>query len=213
VLGDDPHVDVDPARAGRLREADEAVVVEHRLDAQRDLAHVVPGGVGGRVEVDAQLVRAVEVGAADRPPVEVDHAEVDGPHEVGGVGRRQLARRAAGGERDDGGLEPLRRGVGHALLEERLSVGPVDVALEHRGPLAQVDQRRLGHDEVVLDEVALRVPGLREEQLAGIRQSHLMPGDLDRRLLARHRVQKVRRRGDAPPGLRGGLQRLVATRQ
>ena len=51
----------------------------------RHLAHLVEARLRRRVEVDAQLVGMVEVGAPRRPRVEVDHPEVDRPDQVRGV--------------------------------------------------------------------------------------------------------------------------------
>ena len=73
---------------------DEAVLREHLAGAAGDRAHLVEVDVGHRVEVDAQLVGAVEVAAAHRPRVPVDHAEVDAPGEVGRVVDDELARGA-----------------------------------------------------------------------------------------------------------------------
>ena len=50
---------------------------------------------GRRVEVDAQLVGMVEVGAPRRPRVEVDHAEVHRPDQVRGVVGDELLGAAA----------------------------------------------------------------------------------------------------------------------
>lgn len=46
------------------RGSPQRVVVEHVAHDQRDAAHVVPARLGRGVEVDAQLVGVVEVGAA-----------------------------------------------------------------------------------------------------------------------------------------------------
>src|SRR5207244_4000315 len=80
------------------------------------------------------------------------------------------------------GLEPLRRLLRHSLLEEEVAAGSVDEALQGGGPLAQVDQRRVRGLEVVVGEVELRVARLREEDLVRVRQPHLVPGRLDRRV-------------------------------
>ena len=132
--------------------------------------HLGPG-----VEVDAQLVGVVEVVAADRPGVPVDHPEVHAPDEVGGVVGHQLARGAAAGEGDGRGLDPLRRRAGHALLEERLALHPVDPALHHRRALAQVTDDRRRALDVVVDEVELGEAALGEEGLGGTADAQLAP--------------------------------------
>src|SRR5262249_44681133 len=77
----DPDVDVDAAGPGGLREADQTVLLQDVLDAHRDLADGVPAHPGHRIEVDPELVRVVQITAANRVWVEVDHAEVDCPDE------------------------------------------------------------------------------------------------------------------------------------
>ena len=67
-----------------------SVRVEHLVDDAGDVAHRGEGHARLRVEVDPQLVGVVDVGAADRPRVQVEAAEVDGPDDVGDVDRAQL---------------------------------------------------------------------------------------------------------------------------
>ena len=155
----DAHVDVDAPRAGGLREAAQAVLVEHLAHAQRHLADLVERNARPGVEVDPQLVGVVEVRAAHRPRVPVDHAEVDPPQQVGGVVGHELARVAPAGERHGGGLQPLGRAVRDSLLEERLAADAVHPALQHGRAIAQAAHDRLLALEVVVDEVELRQAG------------------------------------------------------
>ena len=141
-LGLDPDVDVDALRARRLRVAAQPVLGEHVAHDQRGAAHRVPADARRRVEVHAQLVGMVEVAAARRPRVEVDHAEVDRPHEVRRVVGDELLGGAAGRERDRRRLQPLRHVLRHALLPDRLLHDPVDEALHHGRALAHVDRAR-----------------------------------------------------------------------
>ena len=82
--------------------------VEHLVHDARDVAHHVERQAGLGVEVDAELVGMVDVGAPHRPRVEVEAAEVDRPHEVGDVDRAELVGGPAARERHPDGLEPLR---------------------------------------------------------------------------------------------------------
>ena len=132
------------------------MLLEHLAHAERDLAHLREGHARLRVEIDAQLVGAVEVLASHRPGVPVDHAEVHAPHEVGRVVGHELARVAAAREGHGRRLQPPRRAVGDALLEEGLALHAVHPALHHRGPLAQPAHHRLLALHVVLDEIELR---------------------------------------------------------
>src|ERR1700683_1593114 len=69
--GGHPDVAVAPAGAARLREPRQSVVGQDVMDDEGRFSHVVPGRLGGRVEVDAQLVRVIEVGGARGPWVPV----------------------------------------------------------------------------------------------------------------------------------------------
>jgi hypothetical protein len=53
--------------AAGLGEADEAELVEQRLQLERGLDHLLPAGAGHRVEVDPQLVGLLDVVAPGGP--------------------------------------------------------------------------------------------------------------------------------------------------
>ena len=113
----DPGEDVDPPPARGLRPAHEARLVEHLVQHGRDGDGVGEVGARLRVEVDAQLVGPVGVGAAHRPRVEVERAHVRRPQQDGGLGGAERVGRAAAGERD-----PRRLGVGRGALGQALGV-------------------------------------------------------------------------------------------
>ncbi len=159
------------------------MLLEHLAHHQRHLADLRERDVRLRVEVDAQLVGMVGVGAAHRPGVPVDHAEVDPPHEVGGVVDHELAGGATAGELDDRGLQPLGRVIGDALLEEGLAGNAVDPALHHGGALAQVHEHGLGALDVVADQVELGEAGLGKVELGRTGDPQLLARGLDRDVL------------------------------
>ena len=159
---------------------EQPVLVEHLAHAQRHLAYLRKGHIGLRVEIDAQLIWVVEIGASHRPGIPVDHAEVHAPHQMRCVVGHQLARVAPAGKRDGRRLQPLRRAVWHALLKERIAADPVDPALHHRRAIAQAAHDGLGALDVVLGEVQLGDLRLGEEQLAGVAQAQLAPAYVDR---------------------------------
>jgi hypothetical protein len=97
--------------------------------ARSDRPHLVERDAGLRVEVDTQLIGAVEIAAPHRPGIPVDDAQVDTPYEVSGVVGDELARGASARKVDGRRLEPWRRGLGHAFLEEELAADTVDPAL------------------------------------------------------------------------------------
>jgi hypothetical protein len=181
--GLDPDVDVHALRPARLRVAAQLMLLQHVAHDHRDLAHISPTDSRRGVEVDPQLIGMVEVISARRPRVEVDDAEVVGPGEVGGVVGAQLLGGAAGWEGDRRGLEPLGDLLRNALLPDRLLLDAIDEALHDRGPLAQVHQHGVGRVQVVVHEVVLREPRLREVELPRIGEADRVPGHLDRHVL------------------------------
>jgi len=133
----DADVDVHAAGAGRLRPADQAEILERRLDHVRDLADLGPGDAGHRIEVDAQLVGMIEVVRADRVRMQLEAGQVCHPHERGGVARHDFFRRPARRkfQRDD--LDPRRTRLGRALLVEELAVDAVRIPHEHVRAIAR----------------------------------------------------------------------------
>ena len=153
----DAHVDVHAARARRLGPAAQAVLVEHVAHDQRHAPHVVPATPGPGIEIDAQLVGMLEVVGAHRVRVQVDAAEVHDPQELRRVAHDDLARGPARREAQLDRLDPLGTLLGRALLEERLALGAVHVALEHDRPPRDAAQRAVGDRRVVPRQVELRV--------------------------------------------------------
>ena len=159
-------VDVQPAVAGRLGEAGDAQLVEQRLELRGRRARLGEAGARLRVEVEAQLVGVLGVVGAVGPDVEAQAGEVDRPGDVRDVGRHQRSRGRAVDGLDRRRLQPLRRAVGHALLEERRPAGSLGEALHQHRPAAHRAHERLAHRRVVADEVELRLAALAEEHLA-----------------------------------------------
>jgi hypothetical protein len=60
------------------------------VDEAGHLLRVLEGRPGLRVDVDAELVRIVDVRAPRRPGVEVDRREVRRPRDVGDLGHTEL---------------------------------------------------------------------------------------------------------------------------
>ena len=127
------HVDVHAAAAGGLREAAPAQLVEHLAQPAGDPRPRREVGAGLRVEVDAQLVGVVDVGAAYRPGVEGQRARGCAAHTTAAssVGQISSAVRPLG-KVIVRGLDPVGSALGHPLLVERSPVDAVRVALEVR---------------------------------------------------------------------------------
>ena len=175
----DPAGDVDAAVARRLRPAGVADLGERLAHDRGDRLRVGEVGPGLRVDVDAQLVGMLGVGAPRGPGVEVDHGEVRGPRDLRQLGHAELVGVTPRGERDARRLDPLRALLGHALLVDLLALDPVGEAAQLRRSLAQRAHDPLADREVVADEVALRVPRRREQHLVGVRDLDDTLPDLD----------------------------------
>ena len=152
-----------------------AELLEHLAHDERHGPDVGPGHAGTGVEVDPQLVGMVEVARSDRMRVEVDAAEVDDPRQRGAVVDDHLVGGAAGRERELDGAHELRDRLRRALLEECLTLGAVDEALEGHRAVPDADERAVGDREVVADEVELGDAGIGEEELAGVADRDLVP--------------------------------------
>ena len=164
----DPDVDVDPARARRLGPADEPDGLERFARRERDEPDVVPRHARHGVEIHPQLVGMIEVPGPDRMRIEVDAAEVDDPGQAGRVVDHDLVGGPAGREGERRGPDELGQILGRTLLEERLAGRAIDEPLERHRPPARPTQRTVRDGQVVADEVDLRVPGLREVDLARV---------------------------------------------
>ena len=192
----DPDVDVDAARAGGLRPADEPDAGERLAGDERDLADLRPGDARHRIEVDPQLVGMVEVVGPDRVRIEVDAAEVGDPGQPGRLVEDDLVGGPAGRERQRRDPKEVGPVLGGPLLEEEVAGGAIDEALERHRPAAYAAQRAVGDRQVVADEVELRVAGLREVDLVRVRDGHVAIADPDDLLAGRH-PRTIPRRGAA----------------
>jgi len=152
----DSHVDVHAARTGRLGKAAQPVLLQHGAGEQRHLADLRPGNAGHRIQVDAQLVRMLQVVGAHRVRIQIDAAEVDHPGELRFVVHHHFRRRA----------------------EEELAFRAVDEALERHRAAAHPAQRAVRHGEVIRHQIALGDARARKEDLVWIGDRHLAAGGL-----------------------------------
>ena len=140
----------------------------------------------------------VEVVGAHGMRVEVDAAEVDDPGQRRGLVHDDLVGGPAGREGQLGGADPVGRVVRRPLLEERLLGDAVDEALEGHRPAADAGQRAVGDRKVVVDEVELRVSGVREVDLLRVGDRDLATADLED-LLGRRHARNDTARQRVPP--------------
>jgi hypothetical protein len=130
--------------------------------------------------------------------VEVDRGKVRRPRHLRHLGHAELVGVPPGRERDACGLDPVGALLGNPLLVDRLAVDPVGEAAKLRRPLVQRAHDPLPHGDVVVDEVALRVPRLGKQHLVGIRQLHEPLPDLE---LDERRGHAGTVSGSTPPSL------------
>ncbi len=103
--------------------------------------------------------------------------------EVGHPGQRRrfaehhLLGTASGGKLQRDRLDPRRARRRRPLLVERRHAGAVGIADQHVGAPAGGAQRAVGDRQVVVDEVALGVPALREQHLVRVGDRHLAAAD------------------------------------
>ena len=84
--------------------------------------------------------------------------------------------------------------LGTRFWKNELALGAVREALHERGPPARRAEKRLRDGEVVPDEVELRLPALREEDLVRARDRDVAPVDVEH-VLVRHQDRTVAAHG------------------
>ena len=90
-----PHVHVHPAGAAGLGPATKAHFLEERFHLKRDVAHVRPTDARAGIEIDAQLVRVIEIPGAYGVRVQLDATQVDDPGQPRRIVDDDLLRGAA----------------------------------------------------------------------------------------------------------------------
>jgi hypothetical protein len=175
-LRPDGNLDVEPGRAGGLREARQVELVQHHLDHERDRANVIPRIALAGIEVDEHVVGALDVFDPAVPRMQIDAAEVGDPREARPIGHDGEVGCAPTPREDDvHRLEPVRMRARDTLLVEEEPVDAVGVAQHLHGPAPDVRKEALGHVEVVANEVALRQPVLGEEDFLEVRELDFVP--------------------------------------
>jgi hypothetical protein len=130
-----------------------------------------------RIEVDAQLIGVLQVGAAHRVRVQLDAAQVHDPGEASDIVHDDLLGGAARGERERHRPQPARALIRRPLLVKRLGLGPVDEPLQDDRAVADSAEGALGHRDIVLDDIELREARLlRKIRLARVGDGHLVAG-------------------------------------
>jgi hypothetical protein len=113
-------------------------------------------------------------------------AQVHDPGELRRVAHDDLVSRPAGWKPELDGLDPFGPRARGTLLKEEFALGAVDVALQRHRTASDPTDRAIGDRQVVVNEVELRMAGVREEDLPRVRDRDLTPCDLDDLLGFRH---------------------------
>jgi hypothetical protein len=154
------------------------VLVENVAHEQRHPPHKVPAHARAGVEIDAQLVRMIEVVGAHRVRIQVDAPEVHHPQKLRRIPHDNLSRRPPRRKAQLHRLDPLGALLGGPLLEERLTCGAIDISFEHDWPPRYATQCALCDRRIVSHQVKLGVAGLRKEWLVGVRDHDLTATEL-----------------------------------
>jgi hypothetical protein len=169
VVGLDPDVDVQPCAAAGLREADGAELVEHLVRDVPDPLHGLPVALGSGIEVDTPLVGRLGVGAAAVPGMELDRGHLDRPDHARELGHAELVGGAVPSrEVQPHRLQPRRRAGWDPLLVHLVAGQSLGEAVQHAGPLVERVDDPVPDREVVLHQVELGGPRLREVDTVGV---------------------------------------------
>ena len=104
--------------------------------------------------------------------MQLDAAEVGDPGETRRIRDHGKVRLVTGGVADVHGFEPIRMWHRHSLLIEEVALDAVRMPLHLHRASRDVMQHGIGDVDVILNEIALGQPHLREEDLLDV-------GDLD----------------------------------
>ena len=194
-------------------EAHAAKLLEQRLGRCGHPGRVRVVGAGLRVEIEAQLVRVIDVRAAHRPWVEGDRAHLRRPADHGDFGRADLVSVTPGGECDRCLLHVLGGALGNALLVEGVAlaalpgrqdharVDPFWPAFERGGSPQERAHDAVADRQVVAHDVELGdgsgALGGREDHAIGIGHAQIAPAGVDDHLRHRSHERKFYRPGPA----------------
>src|SRR5690606_4735600 len=183
----DAHVDVEAALAGRLRPAPKPELVERLPDDASDLPYLRPPDARRRIEIDAQLVRMLEVLGTHGMRMKLEAREIREPDERSRIARHDLFGRSPGREAKLDDVDPVGTLLRGTLLIEECALDAVRIAYEHARASPCGVQRAVGDGQVVAHDVELRMPGRGKQLLARVRHGHLAACRYDQLRLGRSR--------------------------
>src|SRR2546430_383707 len=128
----------------------------------------------------------LEIVGANRMRIQVDTSEIDDPRELRRIPYDDLFRRPTRREPQLHGFDPFRSSSRRALLEEEVAFDAVDVPLHRHRPAGHTAHRPVTDGDVVVDEIELRVPRARKEDLVWIRDRDLVSCEFENHFLRCH---------------------------
>ena len=131
-------------------------LLEERLHFESNSADICPADAGIWIQIDAQLIRVVQIEGAYGVRMELDTAQVNDPCEPRRIMHDYLFRSTARRERERHSPQPRRTVGGRTLLIKRLALGAVNKALENDGTVLYSGQRSGRDREVVANDIQLR---------------------------------------------------------
>ena len=179
-VGFDADVYVDSSGARGLGEATQPMLLQDRPGGHGNLPDMGEGNSWSGIYVHPELILPVKVGPPDRPRIQIDAAQIDGPRQVSLIHDDQKACGSTTGEGDHRALYPLGPWFRDSLLEEELPVGPVGEPLERGWTVEAASNRSGGHGKVVLHQLQLGCPEPSKEDLIGVGDGHFVPIELER---------------------------------
>jgi hypothetical protein len=147
-------------------------LVEQHLHVARDREDVLVGVGRERVQIEEEVVGMLDVLAPRMQRVHLDAAEVGDVQHRGRVVHDEVVDHPGLGilREDLAAMDPVRRVGRRGLLVEERALGAVRHPLHREGTPAEMGTDQVGHVRVVRDQVSLRVPLGRPEDLREVRQ-------------------------------------------
>ena len=145
---------------------------------ERGLQHALESRTGTRIEIEMEVVGAVDIVAARVPLVQIDAAEVDHPQKRRQVLDHRKVDDSARSVRYRADLDPGGTRRRRPLHEEERTGGAVRVALHDHGAVVQVRQQDVGHVRVVLQQIALGQLQIGPEDLSQVGQVNAATGNV-----------------------------------
>src|SRR2546429_4326115 len=146
----DGDVQMDSCGTRSFQEAHQAQCLQLFMESSSDRDYDGEIRALGRIEVEEEVVRMLQIGKATGPGIVVDATE---------AGQKQQGSAIVGGRVvnffstlfgiEGHGCEPFRDPLAQVFLKERLALDSVRIATQNQSPVAEKGQDKIGHAVVV----------------------------------------------------------------